>query len=317
MYNQNKIFRVLQLIGVLRSSPPKPITVLAKILNSTERTVYRYLDLLNDLGFKVDKNENKHIYISGPATHFLADLSQAEVQLIRRLLHSAGKSNKLKDSIIHKLSLHTGSPMLSKDILHARLGKIVEDLHLAIVERKQVVLKKYHSLNTNGISDRLVEPTGFTDNYRSLSAFEVATGRNKFFNIERIMAVEIRKREFRFSDKHKFSPVDAFGFADGGVSHEVELLMTLRAATLLKEEFPHTAAFIRHDKKKDTYRLKASVHDYKPVARFVFGLPEDIIVIGSDEFTDYLTNKMEILLGNSMHADSSKIKRRVGLRKKR
>lgn len=312
MFNQNKIFRVLQLIGVLRSSPPKPIPVLAKMLNSTERTVYRYIDLLNDLGFKVDKNENRHIYISGPATHLLADFSQAEVQLIRRLLQSAGKSNKLKDSILHKISLHSGSLPLSKDILHARLGKIVEDLHLAMVERKQVVLKKYHSLNTNGVSDRLVEPTGFTDSYKSLSAFEVATGRNKYFNIERIMAVEIRKRGFRFSDKHKFSPADVFGFADEGIRREVELSMTLRAATLMKEEYPLTAAFIRHERKKGRYRLKVTVHDYKPVARFVFGLPEDIIVIGSEEFSDYLTSGLEILLGNSRRVGASqKMKRKL------
>lgn len=315
MFNQNKIFRVLQLIGVLRSSPPKPISVLAKMLNSTERTVYRYMDLLNDLGFKVDKNENKHIYISGPATPFLGDLSPAEVQLIRRLLQSAGKSNKLKDSILHKLSLHTGTLPLSKDILHARLGKIVEDLHLAMVDRKQVVLKKYHSLNTNGVSDRLVEPTGFTDNYRSLSAFEVNTGMNKYFNIERIMSVEIRKRAFRFSDKHKFSPADAFGFADGGIRLEVELSMTLRAATLMKEEYPLTASFMRQERKKGRYRFKATVYDYRPVSRFVFGLPDDIIVIGPREFSDYLTARMAVLLGHSMYVDLPKKTRSLKRRK--
>ena len=300
MFNQNKIFRVLQLIGVLRSGSPKSIIVLAGILDSTERTVYRYIDLLNDLGFKVEKNEHKHLYISGPVTHFLADLSAAELQLVRRLLQSAGKSSKLKDSILQKLSLHTGSLPISKDILNARLGKVVEDLHLAMVERRQVVLKKYHSLNTNTVSDRLVEPTAFTDNYRSLSAFEVATGRNKYFNMDRILAVEIRKKGFCFSEKHKFSPPDAFGFADQGRRHFVDMTMSLRAATLLKEEYPVTSGFIRQDRKNGRYRLRVAVHDLKPAARFVFGLPEDIVVNGSPEFNNYLAGRLTLLLSGTI-----------------
>ncbi|MBK9402179.1 MAG: hypothetical protein IPN36_15475 [Bacteroidetes bacterium] len=38
-------------------------------------------------------------------------------------------------------------------------------------------MKKYHSVNSNIISDRLVEPICFTDNYQSLAAYEIKTGR--------------------------------------------------------------------------------------------------------------------------------------------
>lgn len=300
VFNQNKIYRVLQLISVLQARPPKTISVLAGMLNSTERTVYRYLDLLTDLGFRVVRNEYKQVYIADPVNSGLNDLTAEEAQLIRRLVLSVGRSSRLKDSILQKISIPSGAIPGSKDILQARLGKIVELLQRAMVERKQVVLKKYHSLNANGVSDRLVEPTGFTDNYRSLSAFEPATGKNKYFNIERIMAVEIRKKGFCHEGKHKFSPPDAFGFADGAIKQEVDLLLTLRAATLLKEEYPLTSGFIRQDKKKGYYRLKLSVHHFKPVSRFVFGLPEDIVVNGSSEFNDYLMGRLAVLLKRSM-----------------
>ena len=51
MLNQHKILRVLKLISYLEQSPSKSVGHLAEILESTDRTVYRYFDLLRECGF--------------------------------------------------------------------------------------------------------------------------------------------------------------------------------------------------------------------------------------------------------------------------
>jgi proteasome accessory factor C len=55
MYNQNKILRVFQLIFLLKKEPAKSLRFLSGILESTDRTVYRYLDLVKELGFELKK----------------------------------------------------------------------------------------------------------------------------------------------------------------------------------------------------------------------------------------------------------------------
>lgn len=63
MLNQYKILRVLQLISLLKKEPTKSIKFLAGILESTDRTVYRYLDLAKELGFDLQRDTHNRFYI--------------------------------------------------------------------------------------------------------------------------------------------------------------------------------------------------------------------------------------------------------------
>lgn len=65
MHNQHKILRVLQLITLLKKEPAKSIRFLAGVLESTDRTVYRYLDLVKELGFELHKDHNNKFQIVG------------------------------------------------------------------------------------------------------------------------------------------------------------------------------------------------------------------------------------------------------------
>ncbi len=62
MLNQHKILRVLQLITLLKKKPAKSIRFMAGFVESTERTVYRYLDLIKELGFEFEQNFNCLFY---------------------------------------------------------------------------------------------------------------------------------------------------------------------------------------------------------------------------------------------------------------
>ncbi|MFM7903516.1 MAG: HTH domain-containing protein, partial [Bacteroidota bacterium] len=56
MSNHNKILRVFQLIGLLRTGPARTLSSLSSTLGSTERTVYRYLDLLKEIGLSLRRD---------------------------------------------------------------------------------------------------------------------------------------------------------------------------------------------------------------------------------------------------------------------
>ncbi len=289
MHNQNKILRVLQLISLLKKEPAKSIRFLSGILESTDRTVYRYLDLIKELGFELQRDQNNRFYIINDMEEEPYSFSNEEVVLLKELLLSVGKDSKLKDSILKKIYFKSEIAIHGNHILKAHLGKIVEKLSVAIQEEKRVILKDYHSANSQKISDRLVEPITFSDNYNSLIAFEVETGESKYFNIERITDIIELNTKQEFQEKHKNDKPDIFGFSElNGEKFEVELRLTLRAYLILKEEYPLVQPHVKKEPKKETYLLKCKVNNPKAITRFILGFPDDVEVVGTEKFMEYL-----------------------------
>jgi len=62
MVAQQKLLRVLRLITLLKSRS-KTIAELAESMETTTRTIYRYLDLLEEVGFLIDKDWNGRYFI--------------------------------------------------------------------------------------------------------------------------------------------------------------------------------------------------------------------------------------------------------------
>jgi len=300
MYNQNKILRVFQLINLLKTEPPKSMKQIADVLNSTERTLYRYFNLLDELGFDLRRDEFNRIYIHSDYPGTDAAFSRDEILFLKKLLQSTGKNVKIKDSIISKLLINSDVQIGTKLALHAHLGKIVDQLSQSIDSRRQVILRKYHSFNSNNISDRTVEPIAFTENYKSLIAFEIASKTNKIFNVDRITSVEITRHPFRNGKNHRIDEMDAFGFTRSDSEFSIELHLSMRAAMLMKEEFPMTLDCIRPVDSKGYYIFKATVFDLKPIARFILGLSQEVNIIKGNELKDYLKQQLNGILENKI-----------------
>jgi predicted DNA-binding transcriptional regulator YafY len=285
MHNQNKILRVLQLITLLKKQPAKSIRFLAGILESTDRTVYRYLDLVKELGFEIQKDHNNKFQIIGEDEYSTLSFSNEEVLLLRDLVLSTGKDNKLKDSLLKKIYLQSDLAIQGNHILKANLGRMIEKINLSITEKKRILLKGYHSINTQVISDRLIEPISLTDNYNSICGFEVDTQLNKYYNLERITEVIIIDEPQEFSELHKLDKLDVFGFSEkNGNRYNIELRISFRAYILIKEEYPKIEKFIEKEKNSEKYLLNVEVNNPKPITRFINGLRDDIEVLGSKSF---------------------------------
>jgi predicted DNA-binding transcriptional regulator YafY len=276
MHNQNKLLRLLQLISVLQASPAKTMKTIAKLIGSTERTVYRYLDLLKAVGFNVEKDTNHKVYIDNGVLDIKQMFTSEEIKLIQESIKVVAKSSPLKDSIIQKLSLNNEASLAGNNLLKVHLSNIVEKVTKGIQERKVIILKKYYSANSQQISDRQVEPIKFTDNYTSLVAYEISSGRIKYFNLERITDVLVKNLKMSNESKHEDVKPDVFGFGEKEKSYELVMKMSLRAWLFLKDEYPMTIPYTKKDKKSGDYILKTTVYSLVPAKRFAKGLPGEI-----------------------------------------
>ncbi|MCC6818633.1 MAG: WYL domain-containing protein, partial [Bacteroidia bacterium] len=128
-------------------------------------------------------------------------------------------------------------------------------------------------------------------NYSYICAYEPYSNENKYFKIERISDIEVLEKKYKFKDRHEFKLPDAFGFPPepDGKTIDIELRLKLRAYILLKEEYPSVSPFLKPDPQYDqNYILKTKVNDPKPILRFIMGLLDEVEVIGSLEFQEYL-----------------------------
>jgi len=288
MFNQNRIYRLFKLINYLKARPAKSVRSIVTYLETSERTVYRYLDLLKDIGFTIEKDNNNKIFIASYNKADQIPFTPQESDYLKKLILTVGKENKLAKSVLQKVQ-HSGELQIGSDsLLKVHLANIVEQISMAIYEGKQVLIKSYSSANSQSVTDRIIEPTCFTENYDAVSAFEIKSMQNKYFNIERMADVEILSTPIQYEHLHEFYKPDIFGFQGKSLNKEIELQMSMRAYLVLIEEYPMSAAFIKQISGTSNYYFKATVQSFKAPGRFVLGFIEEVKVEGSKEFIRYI-----------------------------
>jgi proteasome accessory factor C len=271
MLNQHKILRVLQFIAFLEQEPSKTVVQLASLLDTTERTVYRYLDLVKECGFEVQRDKINRFYIVNDQNKGVRFTSE-ESDYLKQLVLTCGQKSKLKDTVLSKIYLSSDTTIVAGHLINAKNGKIVERLSAAIANKEQVILKKYQSINSESITDRVVEPFGFTDNYSTVMAFEPSSLKNKTYNIDRIAAVEFNNQKCQYEENYEQQLLDAFGFAFSGEKYPIHLELPLKYYLLIKNDFPMTSPYFKFNSSKDVYELSIEVNNLAPVERFLRGL---------------------------------------------
>lgn len=289
MLEQAKILRVFKLIGLLKSRP-RTIDMLADELETTSRTVYRYIKLLEELGFLIDKDWHNQYFIHQTKDKEDKNLYFTEVEavLLKELISSSLTHHPLKESLQKKLFLHSDLKEIPEQLFKARLGKLVEQIVEAIDHKSQVILKSYHSGHSGIIRDRIVEPFDFGPSYETVIAFEPESTQNKYFKIERVGDVVELDKEWEFESNHEQPASDIFGIS-GEDPVEIGLSMTLKAYLLLREEYPKSIPYLhKSEEEENIYLFIGRVNGLKGIGRFVMGLMNEIRVIKPKALKDYI-----------------------------
>ncbi|WP_339705096.1 WYL domain-containing protein [Algoriphagus aquimarinus] len=294
---QQKILRVFKLINLLQSNIGKPVHRLAELLETDERTIYRYFKLLEALGFEVVKEFSKYKIQQRPGmdqTLNYGTFSQEESQWLRSMIESQGKGNLLHDSILKKLAVRSEVKQVTEQLFKANLGRLVDEIGQSIQKKKQVWLKDYYSLSSDTTSDRLVEPVAFSSNYETIHAFEPASKSMKVFKIERIGEVVLSQEPWKYENKHQLPGTQLFGFI-GKNLFLVKLKLSKKAYQLMMEEHPNARPFMSV-KNRNQYYFNGEVPQLPGLGRFILGLPGEIKVEEGEELKEYLSEQLSKML---------------------
>jgi predicted DNA-binding transcriptional regulator YafY len=284
-----RLMRLFQIIAVLKQGH-WTIQQLSERFDTSQRTIYRYIHLLEEVDFLIEKDfQNRYFIITSEDDPTQTLFSIEETKLIKKLIQSGTDDNPFRNSLLKKLALNSELDKMPRLIIKARLTKLVDEIAIAIKNKHQVVLKSYHSANSNEIRDRLVEPIHFGDNYHSVMALDVQDKVCKQFKIDRIGEVIQLEKEFQFQTLHKTTTSDIFGFTGDG-SIWITLALNLRAYLLLREEYPLAIPYI--EKQEDKYVFHGPVANFEGIGRFVLGLVDELKVIAPDNFKEFIKAKL-------------------------
>lgn len=292
LMEQPKVERILRMMKMLTGNVEYTVDDLAERLNFNRRSVYRYLETLENAGFVIQKSR-KGVKLCTESPFFkdisqLIHFSQEEAYMVNQLIESIADTNVVKCNLKKKLASVYHFRGVAESIVDKEHNTSIHTLLDAIERKRMVVLKNYASAHAGEVRDRLVEPFAFTSNYVQVWCYELATGMNKMFKVSRIEEVQMMDEAWIGEEKHQTAYLDIFRIsASGYETHPVKLELNTRSRNLLVEEYPLSEKFLTKlgDGK---WLLDTMVSGYAGVGRFVMGLAADVRIIDSPGLEEYV-----------------------------
>ena len=293
----DKFDRQLRLLLMLTQHRNLTVDDVSRQLSMSRRSIYRYIDSFKQMGFIVVKEGPR--YHIDPESPFFKQITsyihftEDEAMTINQVLNSVYDNSPQVRHLREKLSSLYDYKVLSKHGVDEHIAQNLAALFDAVKTERMVVLRDYASPNSAQTSDRIVEPYLFVSENSEVRCYEIKTGQNKTFKLSRIRKVEPLDLLWSHKNEHAEYFTDLFHFS-GEERFPVTLILGQLSMSLLVEEYPGASAML---KKQDDGRflLKTEVCSYKGIGRFVMGLIDDIEIVDSPDFVEYLRGKAEDL----------------------
>lgn len=293
--DQPKLERLIRVMKLLTANETHTIDEIAEILEISPRSVYRYIDSFREAGFVIKKN-GPYLRLDKSSPYFkdisrLVHFSEEEAWILKSAIESIDDNNVIKQNLKKKLYSLYNYKIVAETVTHGKVAQNVGLLVDAMQEKKQVELVSYRSSNSNNIRNRVVEAFEFTTNYEQVWCFCPDENRNKLFRVSRIGRVEILDNRWQNQKAHKSGFTDIFRMYNT-MQMPVKLLLTMRAASLLSEEFPLAEKYLTAQKDKKHWLLETRVCSWEGIGRFVMGLTDEVQIIDTPEFQDFINQKI-------------------------
>lgn len=263
-------------------------------LEISRRNLYYYLDALRDSGFIVQKAGQ--VYRLDKSSPFFKEVSELinftddEAFIIKNLLDSANSNSlqirHLKEKLDNLYDFH----VLDNVQTNNRLSHITSELYEAVKQHKVVKICGYSSPHSNTTSDRIVEPFMFLNGNDDIRCYEIESGANKTFKLSRMDDVQLIDVLWSNEQKHRWMYTDLFQFSSE-VTMPVVLRLNRLSYNILKEEYPASGKSIVPEG-NESWLFSTDVCSYKGIGRFVLGLSDDIVVVDTEDFKNYLNEKI-------------------------
>lgn len=293
-----KFARQLKLMLLLTQNRLLSIEEICNRVGMSRRSVYRYIDAFKSMGFVVKKEGTR--YRLDHSSPFFSEIvtgiqfTEAEGVALSQILNSVYNNSAEVRALREKLSNLYNPDILSRHGVDSTLAQNISRIFQAIKEERVVLLRDYNSPSSGQVSNRIVEPYLFINENAEVRCYELSTKMNKTFKVSRCADVELLDLLWSHKEEHMPFYSDLFGFT-GDTRLPVSILLGQLSTSVLLEEYPDAQRqmSLQPDGRQ---LLKTEVCSYVGIARFVLGLYDDIEVVDSPEFKNYLDERIQRIL---------------------
>ncbi len=291
----SKTETLLRMLVLLSNGNRYTVNELSHRYSRSERSIYRDLNTIELASFVLDRAQGAYSLNCCPdevnKLNRLLHFSEEEAYILYRALEMVNCGSVVNEQLVRKLNALYDFRALSSLSRKPEM-EIIHTLEEAISTHKQVNLIAYRSSNSESISDRLVEPFDFLPEYSAVWCFDPSDETCKQFKISRIGQVSVLSTNWLHQTLHQVPYFDAFRMSATGILTTIVAELTLKAANLLREEYPLAEKYLEEQPCSESYHYKLSipVADFHGIGRFVLGLPGEIKVLSPTEFTNYLSD---------------------------
>lgn len=286
---QPRIERLFRLMGLMLSNRKYTVVELGEKVGLNKRSIYRHIQSFRDAGFGVVRNGQ--YYSLARDKGFIKEIGQMisltteEANIFYRMLARLEERSPMKVSLIRKLENNYSCETMADMTDDTNQGRNINNLCDAIRKRHKVLLKGYKSgAGTTG--DRVIEPFAFMNSYIGVWGYDTEQHTIRAFRIKRIDDVVDLEQPWENAGIHKKGYEDVFRSA-GSLRKRIRLGLGSKACNLLLEEYPLSERYLTQVS-DDRWVLDIEVASYRGACRFVLGLLDDIEILDSPDFEDYI-----------------------------
>lgn len=299
MSDQEKFQRMLQLLLALSHPEGMAIDEAVNQLGISARSVYRYISTFKAAGFVVDKQGPYYRLVThGPDYGDLQELvyfSQEDAALLSQLIHELQHDHQRRQQLANKLRALFDSENVAAQLVPRRSMRQVKDLYRAMTEQVQIVLRNYRRNGQPHGEDTEVEAFAFSDDMKSIWAFEISTRSNRPFRISRIGEVLFLTTEWQYSHLHQQGTHDAFGGQTNAQLLPIRFDMNAQARERLHYFYPLAEKYLTR-LSGGRFRFEGPVANYERVGEFLLSQAGHVSNIHPEELRNYLSKKARLLI---------------------
>jgi len=218
----------------------------------------------------------------------LLHFSEEDQILLTRAIDKVAETEKYGEHLKSKLASLYDYHRLGYAYLRKPYLAKIDKLLTAKEDNRQVILKQYHSSNSNSITDRHIEPYHIDPPKDTLQAFDLDKKEIRHFRISRITRIQMTTEAWKYKYRHRLQAVDPFRIMDNQ-KVMVHLRLRVGAYNELIERFPLTKAHILPAEEEGVYDFQCEVnHEFYGLSNFILGTHNLVEVLSPDRLLLHL-----------------------------
>ena len=259
---------------------------LANKLNVSISTIDRDLTALANIGLKTDYNAKyRYGFVSDKPLDQLKDLlhfSDVEQAFLVEAIdnfNTDGSHSKMAKRVQQKLSSLYDFRKWDLEILREPYLQTINLLEKATTQRKQIILKRYYSSNSNSVRDRIVEPLKVSPFGDMVFAYDVEKEKISYFRITRIGGIKELETPATYTKITNFNDTDPFYIVSDD-KIQVRLEFGVAAYNELILRFPLAKRYIKTYSSGDRFEFQCEVNaKFYGLSNFILNMHHDLVTI--------------------------------------